>query len=365
MKKILPGLGRVASGCLMLWLAGSLPMRADITVRVSVKAVLNPATGNRQPGVSDVTFSNTVVAMNDMLNSYGRGYHIQWVGNALINVGGLGQFNTGPSQYYSKDFVNDADGDAKKDEFETNAINNAVTYGWDASAVNIYIVQFGGANWNVCSFPGSQIILVNGAAGYSTATTVLHEIGHYFNLSHTFNGRLNQNSNGSACTNGCSCAKFIGGGSDGVSDTILDHDCWTDQDDIAIGNYGTSYANSTSPQRAAVDLIWNNLMSYHGRQHATTLCTSDQNDRWTDSATSDRPGVRTGRTRFVATTGNDTTGTGTSTSRYRTLAKGVAVAAGAGADIVLLRTGNYNEPQTITKAVTLRATRGDAIIGKP
>ncbi len=356
MKRLLYGLS--------VLLAGATLATADITVRLSVKAVLNPATGNRQPGVSDVTFSNTVVAMNDMLNSYGRGYHIQWVGNALVNVGGLNQFNTGPSQYYDKDFVNDDDGDAKKDEFEAKAIASPVTYGWDTTAVNIYIVRFGGANWNVCSFPGSQIILVNGAAGYSTATTVLHEIGHYFNLSHTFNGRLNQNSNGTPCTNGCNCAVFVGGGGDAVADTILDHDCWTDQNDIAIGNYGTSYASSTSGQRAAVDRIWNNLMSYHGRQHTTTLCTPDQNDRWTDSANSDRPGVRTGRTRFVATTGSDTTGTGTSTSRYRTVAKGVAVVNDPD-DIVLLRTGNYNEPQTITKALTFRATRGDAIIGKP
>jgi hypothetical protein len=125
------------------------------------------------------------------------------------------------------------------------------------------------------------------------------------------------------------------------------------------------YSALSAANQAAVDRIWNNLMSYHGRQHSTTLCTPDQNDRWTDSANSDRPGVRTGRTRFVATTGNDTTGTGTSANRYRTLAKGVTVAAAGGADIVLLRNGNYNEPQTITKAVTLRATRGDAFIGKP
>src|SRR2546423_8942232 len=218
---------------------------ADITVRISVKAVLNPATGNRQSGVSDIPFSNTVVGMNAMLQSYGRGYQLQWLGNALINVGGLGQFNSGPSQYYSTDFVNDPDGDTLKDQFEANAIADLGTYGWDSTAVNIYIVQFAGANWNVCSFPGHQIILVNGAAGYSAATTVLHEIGHYFNLSHTFNGRQNLNSDNSTCTNGCSCATFVGGGSDGVADTILDHDCWTSQNDIAVGNFGTSY-NSLS-----------------------------------------------------------------------------------------------------------------------
>src|SRR2546423_1606940 len=200
---------------LSVLLTSAVLARADITVRISVKAVLNPATGNRQPGVSDSTFSNTVVSMNAMLQSYGRGYQLQWVGNALINVGGLGQFNTGPSQYYSKDFVNDDDGSAKKDEFEANAIAAPATYGWDTTAVNIYIVQFAGANWNVCSFPSHQIILVNRAAGYAAATTVLHEIGHYFNLSHTFNGRQNLNSDNSVCTNGCSCAKLIGGGNDG------------------------------------------------------------------------------------------------------------------------------------------------------
>ena len=47
-------------------LAGVALARADITFRISVKAVLNPATGNRQSGVSDVTFSNTVAGMNEM-----------------------------------------------------------------------------------------------------------------------------------------------------------------------------------------------------------------------------------------------------------------------------------------------------------
>jgi hypothetical protein len=31
----------------------------------------------------------------------------------------------------------------------------------------------------------------------------------------------------------------------------------------------------------------------------------------------------------------------------------------------LIRPGNYNEPMTISKPVTLRATRGNATIGAP
>jgi len=63
------------------------------------------------------------------------------------------------------------------------------------------------------------------------------------------------------------------------------------------------------------------------------------------------------------TTGNDTTGDGSSGSRYRTVAKGVAVV-NNGNDVVLLRGGSYNETMTITKALTLRATRGNVVVGQ-
>ena len=351
-----------------LFVSGSFAS-ADITIRISVKAVLNPATGNRQPGVSDAVFANTVVGMNDLLNSHRRGYHIQWVGNSIVNVGGLGQFNTGPSQYYSVDFVNDENGDVLKDQFESNAINNPATYGWSSTAVNIYIVQFGGANWNVCSFPTHHIILVNGVAGYSTANTVLHEIGHYFNLSHTFNGSQYLNSDNSTCTNKCNCAKFVGGGNDGVADTILDHICWNSQDDIAVGNYGSFYASLTASRQAAVDRVWNNLMSYHNYQHDNPYLTPDQLDRWADSANDDRPAVRTGRTRFVDRACSPIVPNGSSICSaigpYPTVAGGINAATANGADIVMVRPGNYNEPMTITKPLTLRATRGNAVIGKP
>ena len=339
------------------------PSRADVVIRLDVKAVLNPATGARQPGVTDANFERCVNEMNAMLQSFRRGYRLQWNGSALQDVGGLNQFNSGPSRYYSVDFVNATNGGVLKDQFEANAIANPATYGWDANAVNIYIVQFGGANWNVCSFPDEQIILVNGVRGYTNSSTVLHEIGHYFNLQHTFDGRQDLNSNGSVCTNNCSCALLVGGGDDEVADTILDHDCWDSQNDIALGNYGLSYASLNGTQTANVDNMWWNLMSYHGRQHVTDRFTPDQMDRWTDSANSDRTTVRTGRTRFVATNGNDL-GTGSSTSRYRTVTRGVAVVNDSD-DIVLIRAGNYNEPQTITKPLTFRATRGNAIIGKP
>src|SRR6185369_6410082 len=106
-----------------------------------------------------------------------------------------------------------------------------------------------------------------------------------------------KNSDNSTCTNNCKCAVIIPAGDDDIADTILDAICWTSQDAIAQGNYNSLYANSSPSRQAAVDRIWNNIMSYHGRQNTNvTVLTSDQLDRWTDSANDDRPDVRTGRT---------------------------------------------------------------------
>jgi hypothetical protein len=54
---------------------------------------------------------------------------------------------------------------------------------------------------------------------------------------------------------------------------------------------------------------------------------------------------------------------GTSAFPFRTVADGIAAAIDG--DIVLIRPGNYDEPRTYTKPVTLRATRGTVTIGGP
>jgi hypothetical protein len=336
---------------------------ADITVRLSVKAVLDPATGMRQTNVNEATFSNSVVAVNAMLDSYGRGYRYAWDG-VLHNVGGLGQYASGPSQYYDVNFHDPANSDLK-DQMEDDAKANPGAFQWSTTALNIYIVRYGGANWNVCSFPGNDIVLLNGAAGFSTPATVLHETSHYFNLNHTFNGEQYKNADNSTCTNNnCSCALIIPGGDDDVPDTILDAICWASQDDIAQGNYGKPYANLNLSGQASVDRIWNNIMSYHIRQNTNiTLLTTDQLDRWTDSANDDRANVCTGHTWFVDRTSGSSDGT--SANPFATFGQGITSAKASGGDIVLVRPGHYNEPQTISKPVVLRATRGSALIGEP
>jgi len=56
-------------------------------------------------------------------------------------------------------------------------------------------------------------------------------------------------------------------------------------------------------------------------------------------------------------------GCGLFSGPHRTVGSGVSAANNG--DIVLIRPGTYNEPGTINKAVTLRATRGPATIGLP
>jgi hypothetical protein len=48
---------------------------------------------------------------------------------------------------------------------------------------------------------------------------------------------------------------------------------------------------------------------------------------------------------------------------FRTVTNGVNT--GASGDIVLIRPGNYDEPMAIRKSITLGATHGNALLGKP
>ena len=87
--------------------------------------------------------------------------------------------------------------------------------------------------------------------------TILHEVGHFFNLSHTHAGDPD-------------CSTFVVpallntalGDGDGIVETIPDHPCFT-RDQLSIANYGTSYSGLTAGQQAAVTTSWLNVMSYH------------------------------------------------------------------------------------------------------
>jgi hypothetical protein len=277
----------------------------------------------------------------------------------------LGQTNSGPSVYYDVDFNEE---DEQKEAMETDALADPVAFAWESDSVNIYITRYGGANWNVCSFPGDDhIIILNGNAGYATARLVLHEIGHYFDLRHTFSGEQYLNADNTSCTNNdCSCAAFIGGGNDDIDDTKLDHRCWDTRNEVAQGNFGLDENQLNASQSTDVDRIWRNIMSYHDDHHPDIdTMTPDQLDRWSDTANGFRSDAVTGHTWYVDVGDPCWFALGNSKcvafgGPFPTVAEGISAAGSS--DIVLIRGGIYNEVLTLDTPIQLRASRGNAII---
>jgi hypothetical protein len=345
------GRGRVRT-CFLLAVIAVLAFfepaaQAQLRVRVSVKFILGSS--GQRPSVGGGGFGSSSYALtsdsavisninyaNELLTQMGRGYQYQLT--EIQDVSGWSGF-----------FSISARDQGNKEDLEAVATSNATTraqFFYRSDAINIYINN---SSSGYCSFPGGGTIIFAGSQAYDTL--LIHEMGHYMSLAHTHAGEQFRDSDNSSCSAAnCSCAILIAGTSDGFADTLPDVDCWTRSQMVAANPGATT---------TQIDNTFLNIMSYHLPQDRFT---SDQFDAWTDAANSPRFSVLTGRTRFVATSGNDTTGTGTSASRFRTLDKGVTTANSG--DIVLLRAGSYNETATITKAVTLRATRGTVVIGQ-
>lgn len=335
-----PQLLRVLSLLVLTGMGLPSDVAAQLRWRISVKFILD-SNGNRpSSGVinTDQEVQDQVNNANEVLATYRRGYQFQLT--EIVNLSGVSQWYDNPRD--------------DKDLLEIAAEANKVLYAYRDNAINVYINGNDGSA--VCSFPPGDDIIFMGQG--SRTTSIFHESGHYLNLSHTFSGQQNLNSNGTTCTNDCSCAQLIGGNSDSCADTIADHSCWDTQNEIAQDNYGTTYANLSAGNQTRVDNVFFNMMSYHATRERLT---PDQLDRMTDASNGDRFKVASGRTRFV----DDNAGAlrvGSSGLPFLTASEGVNAAISG--DVVLFRGGNYPTPITITKAVTLRATRGTAVLGR-
>jgi hypothetical protein len=112
-------------------------------------------------------------------------------------------------------------------------------------------------------------------------------------------------------------------------------------------------------------LMLNNLISYHCDRTDDFTLTNGQLDRWADVAREFRAPLCSGVTYFVDKhAANSSPYDGYSDDPYHTVSAGISAAAGHGGDVVVIRTGSYKEPTTITKRLTLRASRGVVVIGQ-
>ena len=337
-----------------------------IWLDVSIKVIVDPVTGNVPTTMSDALLLGTFEDMNRWLANNWRGYRVRAVDlDASRNFRRLGGLDdtTGPGKWYATNLKDDSN----HRMFEIEAKGSKQLYAWNDSAINIY---FNNGDYSSCGFPLQKRDLVQSAYGlftddrlpgqmftqrYKAAGNLLHEIGHFFELYHTFDG------------------------DDGIADTARDpneprrRNETAVRDAIATLNFSKNYSALSSFQKTLVDNTANNPMSYTqlfyddpAQNKVLTDAerfgpvrfqfTEQQMDKWADFANDARASVASGRMIFVLR------GSGFPS----TLAAGLNAARSSGHDIVLLRPGNYNERLTITKPVTLRATRqGTVTIGRP
>jgi len=319
--------------CLLTFDAG-----AQLKVRVSVKVVLD-LLGNRPAGgnlSTDEGIRNSITNANRKLAGFGRGYQMN-----LIEIRDL-------PLHAELELMTECEA---KDTIKAAIKTNAASYLWVPDAMNIYVNA--GISGHGCSGGYAEPIVQ-----VYTGSIGLHEPGHFFRLCHT---------------QGCGCAWCEDcpppPGDDGIDDTLPDRACWS-QDEIALFSYAQTYDQLMPAQQILVSNTFNNVMSYHGTNGGTlTILTSGQLDRMADTANFYvSSNIVNGFTRFVDRN-NGCAPAGSSAcvlnigGPFPTIAGGIASALPG--DIVLVRVGHYNEPMTIRKAITLRATRGNVLLGKP
>ena len=276
----------------------------------------NPATR-----ITDAQIDTAIDDANSFLASYGRGYRLRVV--EMLNIGGLNQDhsnqpNTKPGYYaiqtsasntlaffYPDGYVNPL-GETPLtgpliDVLDQNARSTAATrldFKWNDHAVNVFVPSDWRGGGGIAPDWGD-------AAGFGVfeGWLFLHELGHYYNLIHTF-------------------------GEDGVADTLVDP-ASVSQEAIAQELYSKSYsdcsaaelavvdaeyyrrarnsiaaANNTPPndvlssstysllppsEQQLVDDVFFNIMSYYDPPHRNqfvTRMTEGQADRMTDAANS-------------------------------------------------------------------------------
>lgn len=344
------------------------PLSAEpIWIDVSLKAIVDPATGKLPACFDSNRIDKVFEQANVWLGNNWRGYRLRVVDRYLP----IGSKDTsGPSKWYS---INLKYSGADRSNF-TYVAKTDSRYGWNPNAVNMYIND---GDYSSCE---NNLIVTayeilrdewhTNLFPYSVAGNWLHEVGHYFWLGHTFGGCDVQDAQHCFLTNGF----WVGWCN--LPDTVPEG-AYFNRDQIALANFRNYFTNCTPEQIVKINNTWFNLMSYHQITNTAVLPPSEYNstmnmttesqaDIWSDVANSADHASVSGMTRYVSVLGLDELGRGTkSTEPLRTIAAGVGGADVYGRDTVLIGPGAYNEKPTLTRPVTLRATRnGPVTIGR-
>ncbi|MBW8041488.1 MAG: hypothetical protein FVQ85_16025 [Planctomycetes bacterium] len=304
---------------LMLVGQSALAATAYVPVRISIKFILSsggnrPATGNLNTDAEingEFDWGNTILASN---MSEFRIEKIQFLDLA------------GVSQHYNKTASS-----ANRDALRSDAMASPGTYLWRTDAINIYIN--GGTGSAIGKFPPDNDIILMNQNCSNTPSCIIHEIGHNLNLMHTHQG----------------------GGADGCSDTIEDNSSWT-RNQIAQNAYGKNYADCTAGEKDNVDLVFNNIMSYHTSEPQLRISTC-QLGRVSTQGDSDRAWLLTRDPVYVRSPGG-LFQFGTYIFPYTTIQ--AAVASGLSNEVLVLQGGSYTEPTSVMDGSSYVVTRSSS-----
>ena len=250
---------------------------------------------------------------------------------------------------------------ATRQYIETTALASRAVWRWNPGAINIYVNNSASGQ---CSFVGSgSSISLGGTVGTGT---VLHEVGHIFNLQHThaLDYATNTNPGAAMPPQPFTLSDLMDG--DALTETANDNPNITTNNQLCQALFGKNYngATTTDAERASVDSAFQNVMSYH----TEAVLLPVQMDIWTQNANGARIGFCTGRTWFIANGGNNSSSGLTAALPLATVASGFAhVSTSTPNDVVLLRAGSYAAPAggVLSTPSTLRATRGEATVHFP
>jgi hypothetical protein len=333
---------RIGLGLLMFW--GSIhALHADISVRLSVKFILN-SDGTRPTGRNiDISttagFQAEVDWGNQVLAATGRGFQLSVVEYLDITPSApSGQ----PSDYWYN-----LNARTNRQLFESAALadTTTTTWRWNSAALNIYVNNSSSGS---CSFVGNGSSISLGGTIF-TQGTIVHEIGHFFNLRHT-------HANDVDCTT--TPGPYAPADGDSLAVTLTDHNCLNTIDLLSAANFGGRvFSALTAEEQARVNSSWLNVMSYH----VESQLLDDQMDIWSDNANVSRLFACSGRTWFVSTAGSDIWLGDSAFAPFKTIPRAVS-AISTPNDIIMLRAGNYTVPGSISTACTLRTMRGPTTI---
>lgn len=333
-----------------------------IQLRISVKHILNasgqpPSGGGTNNWLNAGYWGGAIEKLNAGCARFGRGFRFA----DPVFEGGV----SNAAQYFSVE-------DSETVAFEYAIRSNPQQYRFRDDALNVYVVQnnLGSSSAPECrgwasppykplqavppydNFNGRIVVLCITTGPLSV---IPHEFGHHFGLEHTWvsDSRITDipvDADPGPCNNGCAC--------------------------MFANTQARAAAQGWSG--ATLTLMTNNLMSYHCDINDDFDLSEGQLDIWCDMARRYLASEGIGVTYFVDRTAASFLPDGYSRSYssvppgipvggpFINLSGAVAAANSAGSDIVILRPGNFNEQITISKPVTLRATRaGWATIGKP